>query len=315
MKSFKFNTGIAIILWIGCTFLACENITDEDPTIAKIVVSNPFFTLLEAAAVKSDLALALSSANPNDENGNYTIFAPTDDAFARLNFTHEASLAALNNGFLRNTLLFHVADGIISGEELKSATHIGIEKKLIRRGDDLYINGSKILFTDAQSINGAFHGIDKILLATGLNMTASVLALSQGEVFSTPEMTFLLEAVNYTGLGDFLANTEGLTVFAPTDEAFKALGLDNPNDIRNLSKEDVEAILSNHIVQDGGKFTSEQDNLVQTTLGGGVIEYTKVDNGYFWVKSKGNNRNTQMLVPDIKTSNGVVHIVDQVLLP
>lgn len=312
---FKKNIGMAVILILSHTLLSCENIRDEQPTLALTVVSNPNFTLLEAAALKTGLALALSNTNVNDVEGNQTIFAPTNEAFAKLQLTDEASLSALNTDFLRKTLLYHINDGLISGDDLASATAFTPEKKLIRRGEELYINGSKILFTDAPAIKGAFHGIDRILLSTQINLLESVVAFSQGEIYSIPDLGFLLEAIEYAGLEDMLIANGELTIFAPTDQAFKLLGLEQAEDIQMLSKNEVRDILLNHIVQDGGKFTSEQDKLSQTTAGGGKIEYTPLEDGYFSIHSNGQAKSAQMLIPDIKTSNGVVHVVDQVLIP
>lgn len=306
---------MAVILILSHTLWACENIRDEQPTLALTVVSNPNFTILEAAALKTGLALALSNSNGNDVGGNQTIFAPTNEAFAKLRLSDEAGLSALNTDFLRKTLLYHLNDGLISGEDLAAARDFPPEKKLIRRGEELYINGSKILFTDAPAINGTFHGIDKILLSTQMNSLESVVAFSQGEIYSNPELGFLLEAVDYAGLEDILTDSRGWTIFAPTDQAFKLLGLEQADDIRKLSKNEVRDILLNHIVQDGGKFTSEQDKLEQTAAGGGKIQYTPAEDGYFSIRSNGQVQPAQMLIPDIKTSNGVVHVVDQVLIP
>ena len=73
------------VLAIG-TFSSCEtasNYEDEIPSIANIAVSNSNFSTLEAAAVAGGVAVALSNSNPNDSSGDYTVFAPTNDAFAR----------------------------------------------------------------------------------------------------------------------------------------------------------------------------------------------------------------------------------------
>ncbi len=117
-----------------------------------------------------------------------------------------------------------------------------------------------------QAANGLVHPIDKVLLATGADIVQSALALKNGQVFVQPELTFLVEALVYCELTGALTASPGspsFTVFAPTDAAFKQLGqqlgvsLAQPADIRKLPKATVTAVLLNHVVNNGGKFTPE----------------------------------------------------------
>ena len=113
MKNLSILKYLFLSLLVAFSFTACETesaFEDELPSIAFIAVSNPDFSTLEAAAVTGGVAVALSNSNPNDPSGDYTVFAPTNDAFARLGLNEE-TLGVLQKPFLTNTLLYHVSNG------------------------------------------------------------------------------------------------------------------------------------------------------------------------------------------------------------
>ncbi|WP_375434474.1 fasciclin domain-containing protein [uncultured Hymenobacter sp.] len=316
-------------LLIGTLLLSsCEKNEEVDPTIASIAVSNPDFQVLEDAAIRGDVAEILSNNNPNDPagKGNYTVFAPNNAAFARLGLTSASDLLGLQQLFLKNTLFFHVANGAIASSDLKvgssTASALGPQRRIIRKGNDLYVNGSRILDTDLQAVNGTIHVIDKVLLATGVNVVQSAQALQTSTVFTSPELTFLVEAVLYCDLASTLSTTPNLTVFAPTDQAFKNLGVDMgvplnvPADIRKLPKDVVTTVLKAHVLADGAKFTPElADNSTVNSFGGAPLQLGAFNNGVLTVKGANNSTPANMVIPDVQTTNGIVHVIDRVLRP
>lgn len=321
----------ALILAVSITFMACEtdsNYIDETPSIANIAVSNPDFSTLEAAAVMGEVAVVLSNNNPNDASGAYTVFAPTNDAFARLGLD-ENSLGVLQVPFLTNTLLYHVSNGNLLEASLTagstSTSAIGVNRRFISRGGDTYINGSKILATNIKASNGTVHVIDKVMIATGVDIVQSAIVLAGSNVFTGPELSFLVEAVVYADLAGALTASEGspsFTVFAPSDQAFKDLGtllgltFTQPADIRQLPKDLVATVLLNHVVANGGKFTSELSGGAITPLGGDDLILGAFQNGTLSVTGAGNGGEAaNMGIPDVQTTNGVVHVIDRVLLP
>lgn len=308
---------------------ACEKEDEEvAPSIASIAVTNEDFSTLEGAAIQGGVAVVLSNSNPGDPSGDYTVFAPNNAAFARLGLNSEGDLAVLNDAFLTSTLLYHVSNGNLEGSSIASGdvsgSALGPNRRFVTRGTDVYINGSKILATDVKAENGTVHVIDKVLLATGADIVQSALALTDSKVFVTPELTFLVEALVYTDLVGALVAAPGsssFTVFAPTDAAFKQLGVDLgvalnvPADIRQLPKETVAAVLLNHVVADGGKFTSEMNGGIIAPLGGVGLTLGAFSNGTLTLKGNGNTSTANMLIPDVQCTNGVVHVIDRVLLP
>lgn len=305
---------IAISLFSSCDD---NDYKDQLPSIAAIAVENPDFSTLEAAAILGGVAGTLSSNNPNSADGKYTVFAPNNAAFAKLGLTDAGSLGTLSQTFLTNTLLYAVSNGTIgsSGFNGISNSALGPQRRFIDRGTDKYINGSKIIASNIQAANGTVHAIDKVLLGTGVNIVQSAILLQTSKVFKNPELTFLVQAVVSSGLAGVLSDpNNNFTVFAPTDAAFKAAGFANVAAIAALSQSTLQSILLNSAVV-GGKFTSEQTALTETTAGGGTLTYSALSNGTFTVKSNGIMSPANMVIPDIKCSNGVVHVIDKILLP
>lgn len=308
------------------TLVSCDNdYADQKPTIANIAVTNSAFSTLEAAAIQGGVAVVLSNKNAGDPSGNFTVFAPTNDAFARLGLVDAGSLGALNNTFLTNTLLYHVSNAnlpssqIMAGGTSGSALQ-GLTRRFISRGNDKYINGSKIVITDVSASNGTVHAIDKVMLATGANIVASAQAVAGGGVFKKPELTFLVAAVVRSGLAATLSDpTANFTIYAPTDAAFIAAGFPNVAAVSAADPTFLQTVLLNHAVgRTGaikGKFTSEQTALTEMTAGGGTLTYSAFANGTFTVKSNGTATPANMVIPDIQCTNGVVHVIDKVLVP
>lgn len=318
---------ITTILFCALALVACNKETPTLPTIAAIAVEGADFSTLEGAAIQGGVAVVLSNPNAGDPSGDFTVFAPTNAAFARLGLNTEADLAVLQNDFLTSTLLYHVSNGNLastSGFGGQSTSALGPNRRFIKRGADTYINGSKIIGTDVQAENGTVHVVDKVLLATGADIVQSAIALKDAKVFIAPELSFLVEAVLYAELAGALtaaAGSPSFTVFAPSDAAFKQLGqdlgvaLNVPADIRKLDKATVTAVLLNHVVADGGKFTSEMNAGDVAPLGGTNLKFGAYANGVLTIQGKSNATPANMLIPDVLTTNGVVHVIDRVLLP
>ena len=319
------------VLMIGLALASsgCANNKDVDPSITNIVVTNPDFKLLEDAAIRGGVAITLGNKNPNDPQGNYTVFAPTNAAFNRLGIREAIDLAALQPGFLTSTLLYHVYSGSLAGSALAvgstSASLLGPTRRIVTRADGIkYVNGSKILGTDVKAANGLVHPIDKVMIATGVDIVKSAQMLQNAQVFAQPELTFLVEAVIYADLAGTLSSPGPFTVFAPTDQAFRDLGvalnvpLIQPSDIRKLPKSTVKAVLLNHALggAQGGRFTTElPEGTTVASAGGAPVTLGVFTNGVLTVKGAKNTLPANMVIPDVQCTNGVVHVIDRVLLP
>lgn len=309
----------------------CAKNTESNPSIAGIAVANDDFSVLEDAAVRGGVVGILSNRNPGDPQGNYTVFAPNNAAFARLGLRSAPDLLVLNKEFLTNTLFYHVTGGTLAGSGLQAGVTSpsalqGLTRRVINRGGATYINGSKVLATDVLASNGRVHVIDKVLLATGGNIVESAVAVSSGQVFVQPDLTFLVQAVLYADLAPTLSSPGPFTVFAPNDQAFRdllaALGVPPgsptgyvPADVRKLPKATVTAVLLQHALP-GAKFTPElPENASTASAGGAPVTFGPFLDGTLTVKGANNPTPAGMVIPDIQCTNGIVHVIDRVLLP
>lgn len=338
MKNINLNSKFsiaAIALFISFGITACKKESDVSPTIAQVAVTMPGFSQLEAAAIRGGVAIVLSNKNTVDPSGAFTVFAPTNDAFAKLGLVDPQDLNALQKSFLTTVLLYHVNSGNTLQTSLTGGASVpsllsplppaaAVTKRVINRNGEFFVNGSKILATNVKADNGTIHVIDRILLASGANIAQTATFFSEGKGFVNPELTYLLEAVLYCGLAGDLSNANAnLTVFAPTNQAFRDLGkllgvpLNQPSDIRKLPKTTVTQILLTHVfnLSGGAKFTSELNAGTINSLNGQVVSLGAYANGYLTVRGRGNSVTANMAIPDIQTTNGIVHVIDRVLLP
>lgn len=328
-KYFPIKAGL---LALGLLVLnGCAKNKDVDPSITNIAVTNPDFQELEDAAIRGNVAVLLGNKNEDPASGgNFTVFAPTNAAFSRLGLNTAQDLGALQQSFLQNTLKYHVFSGSLAGSALTAGSMsnsvLGITRRIIRRADGtLYVNGSKILGTDVKAANGLIHPIDKLLLATGGNVVESAIALQTSKVFVQPELTFLVAAVVKCGLDGALSGPGPFTVFAPTDQAFIEAGIPSVEAINNMTAAQVAAlknILLNHVLTGstavplGNKFTPElPENTSVSPLGGTPLQLGAFINGLITVKGASNTVPANMVIPDVQCTNGVVHVIDRVLLP
>ena len=263
------------------------------------------FETLVAAVGAAGLADALSAPN-----GPYTVFAPTDDAFAAL---PEGTVGALLADIpaLQRVLKYHVASGLLPASEVvkldgKSAETIGGELVWIELKDGkVYVNDAEVIITDVKTSNGIIHVIDAVLVPMDIVETASA-----DDRFET-----LVAAVGAAGLADALSAPNGpYTVFAPTDDAFAAL----PEGTVGALLADIPtltSILTYHVlsgVYDSTAVVGWDGGTTPATLNGATIE---VDVHGNVVLNAGTANPATIIIVDVKTSNGIIHAIDAVLIP
>ena len=263
------------------------------------------FNTLVTAAKAAGLVSTLKSDGP------LTVFAPTDEAFAALpKGTVESLLKPENKKKLAAILKYHVISGKVMAEQAiklngKSAKTVeGREINISVKSGKVMINGATVIMADVKASNGVVHVIDKVLLPTVKKDIVDTAA-------STGKFKTLLAAAKAAGLVDTLKSDGPLTVFAPTDEAFAALPVGTVESLlKPENKGKLAAILKYHVVS--GKVLAEQ----AVKLDGksvGTVEGRKINVA---VKSgKVNINNATVIMADVKASNGVVHVINKVLLP
>jgi uncharacterized surface protein with fasciclin (FAS1) repeats len=311
-----FNS-IRSLLVIGTvSFLAACGSDDDETivpaapvTIVDAAKADPKFSVLVEAVVAADLAGTLSGPGP------LTVFAPTNDAFTALLSELRLTKAQLlaDKALLTAVLTYHVLPGAVTKADVPAGKAIatvpgGIFKVDAVDGALVITDGrnrkANITATDAVVSNGVIHTIDKVLLPADKNLVQTAQSL--------PDFSILVEAVVAAGLQDALAAPGPLTVFAPTNAAFAGL-----LEALNLTKEallaDVDLltqVLTYHVVP--GRVL-KADVPVGTAITSLQGESFTVDATLAITDQRA--RKATITATDVLTSNGVIHVIDTVILP
>ncbi len=239
-------------------------------------------------------------------DGPFTVFAPTDDAFAALPAgTVEALLKPENRDRLVAILTYHVVPGRVTAAQAArlsgAGTVNGQRVSIARQGSGLRIDEAAVITADVSASNGVIHVIDSVLLPADEDLIA--VARSAGS------FGILLAAVDAAGLTHDLMGDGPFTVFAPTDEAFERLPAGTVESLLEPASLDrLREILTYHVVS--GRLYSA-DLLEEGEVG--TLEGRQVD-----VRLTGGRvlvGDAQVVSADIDASNGVVHVIDAVLIP
>ena len=274
-------------------------------TVVDVIVNSEDHTVLEAAVLAADLAGALSAEGP------FTVFAPTDAAFTALLEALEISaeeLLAFDG--LTDVLLYHVvgaqalAADLSDGQEI--TTLLDQDVTITINGMGVFVNQAMVTVADIMADNGVVHVIDAVLLPEmDDNLPETVV-----DIIVASEVHTLLEAaVVAAGLVDALSGEGPFTVFAPTDDAIVAL-----TEALSITAEELLAlpnlgeILQYHVVAADAFAEDLSDGQLLTTLLGQDVTVSISDAGVMI-------NDAMVIVADLEAENGVVHVIDAVLLP
>lgn len=273
----------------------------ESGDIVSTAVNAGSFNTLAAALGAADLVGALKGDGP------FTVFAPSDDAFAKLPKSKLSSLLKPENkDALTSILTFHVVAGELTSADVmrrSGATSLNGQRIDFAVNDHgrVTINGATVTTADIQCSNGVIHVIDSVILPSADSIVD--VADSAG-TFNT-----LLAAAKEAGLASTLAEGGPFTVLAPTDEAFARLPEGTVATL--LKKENLHKlaeILKYHVIS-GRAYASDAVSAGDVeTLQGGMVRFD-IDNGRLTVDG------AHIIATDIDASNGVVHVIDRVILP
>ena len=273
--------------------------------IVDTAVAAGSFTTLVAAVQAAGLVDALKGEGP------FTVFAPTDEAFAALpKETLDALLA--DPEALAAILTYHVLAGKVMAADvtdgLSAPTLAGPAVAFTIVDGKPMINDANIVATDVVASNGVIHVIDKVILPPAEEAAVPAEAMDIVDTaVAAGSFNTLVAAVQAAGLVEVLKSEGPFTVFAPTDEAFAAL----PKETLDALLADPEAlakILTYHVLAGQVMAADVTDGLSGPTVAGPDITFTIVDG-----KPMINDAN--IIATDIAASNGVIHVIDKVILP
>ena len=267
-----------------------------DMTITEIVKGNSdystFYDLLNQAGLKDMF----------DGSTAYTVFVPTNEAFDKL---PAGTLNSLSNDQVKQILEYHTIEGTIPSSQLQASQDVksveGNELYITKENGTVTINGNVTVSNpDILAKNGVIHAVDNVILPPGIRPENIVDKASADNNFST-----LVQAIKDAGLADALSYTGPYTVFAPTNDAFGKLP---SGTLASLSTDQLQQILKYHVVQGKVNSTDLTDGETLTTLEGEKL-YVSINNGTVSING------AKVTTADLDVSNGVIHVIDNVLLP
>ncbi|TVR20319.1 MAG: fasciclin domain-containing protein [Anaerolineaceae bacterium] len=303
---------------------------EERGTIADLVVATAEegeFTILLAAVLAADEAVLEALADPD---GEFTVFAPTDAAFADLieEMGEEEFNEALEDPeFLAEILFYHVVPGVAKSEDVLALLEASPEGFSVQTAqgqyvdvtadeDGVYVDDAALVLDmlDIMADNGVIHVIDTVIFPEFRTIAEIVVDAASDE--DEPQFTLLLTAVLAAdeAVLEALSDEEAaLTVFAPVDAAFEALG-----DTLTAVLEDTElltTILLYHAL-DGVVYSYDVVELLEANDGMFMVEMLDGSEAVVSVTEDGIFINeAQIVITDIEAYNGVIHVIDAVILP
>jgi uncharacterized surface protein with fasciclin (FAS1) repeats len=280
-----------------------------EPNLVALAQSNPNLSILVEAVVAANLQGTLSGTGP------FTVFAPTNAAFAALLTELGVTKAELlaNKPLLTAVLTYHV----VPARVLKAGIPLGKAITTVQGGifkidavgsavviTDGRNRTSTITATDIAAANGVVHVIDKVILPADKNIVETALAL--------PDFSILAEAVVAANLQGTLSGAGPFTVFAPTNAAFAALltelGVSKADLLANQAL--LTKVLTYHVLSGRVLKADVVPGVQPATVEGGTFA---IDASLAVTDQR--MRTAHIVATDVLTSNGVIHVLDKVILP
>ncbi|MEZ5939997.1 MAG: fasciclin domain-containing protein [Planctomycetaceae bacterium] len=283
---------------LSAAFLCCSSTAFGGDIVETAVGAGSFKTLVTAVKA-AGLVETLQGEGP------FTVFAPSDEAFAKLpQETIDHLLSPAGKDDLIGILTYHVVAGDVAAADvvkLTGVTSVNGQRINISSDGGVKVDGATIVSTDIECSNGVIHVIDSVILPESKNI---VEVASNAGSFGT-----LLAAADAAGLVEVLSGEGPLTVFAPTDEAFSKLPAGTLDDLlKPENKGKLAAILKYHVVAGRVYSDAALEAGSAKTLEGQSVHISVED-----AKAKVNE--AALVATDIDASNGVIHVIDSVILP
>jgi len=277
-----------------------EMTSPDQMTIAGYASSDNNFSILVQALSKANLVSAL------DGEGNFTVFAPTNAAFTAL-FSElgVSGISDLSAEALTPILLYHVL-----GQEKKSnmleagyyntlspAQSSYMSLRVSLTGGVKINKEATVIAADVDVRNGVIHAIDKVLLPPTV----------VDHALANESFSILVQAVVKADLVETLKGNGPFTIFAPTNAAFEALFAQlGISGVDALTAEQLAPILKYHVVSGNVRSTDLKSGSVETLNGSFNVAVSPAPSI---------NTSTKIIATDVQGSNGVIHVIDKVLLP
>lgn len=274
----------------------------DEKTIVETAIAAKDLSTLVAAVKQGQLVETLSGKGP------FTVFAPINSAFAKLPKEVVADLLKdENRAQLQGILTYHVVSGKVMAADvvkLKEAKTVNGAAVSIRvENGKVFVNEAQVIKTDIVCSNGVVHLIDSVILPPAPKPSIVETAIGN-EDFST-----LVALVKHAGLVETLSGEGPFTVFAPNNAAFAKLPKETVEALMSeAGKEQLAAILKYHVVP-GSVKAADVVKLKEANTALGQSAKIKVTDGKVYVDG------AQVIATDIECANGIIHVIDSVILP
>lgn len=295
------------ILLILVLLMSTTNVYAAEGDLVDVASGNEDFSILVSALVEAELVTALQGDGP------FTVFAPTNEAFAsllsQLNISAEDLLA---HPQLSEVLLYHVVSGKVLSTDLSdgmTAETLQGESLTVDLSMGVKINDSIVSLADLDATNGVIHVIDQVLVPESFVLeTEAELPSIVDIALGNEDFSMLVSLLQKADLVGVLQGEGPFTVFAPTNAAFEDLlnALDvTPEAL--MAQPDLSKVLLYHVLSGKVMSTDLENGMTAPTVNGENISVDLTD---------GVKINTSSVTSaDIEASNGVVHVIDSVLVP
>ena len=269
--------------------------------IAMTAMATGIHSSLVAALSKADLVTTLQGDGP------FTVFAPTDQAFTDAgidldSFTTDEEIAAL-----ADILLYHVYSGAVNAADVTDGLTVtmvnGDDASFTVTADAVMVGDATVTLADVPASNGVIHVIDTVLMPPA-DLVNDIPTIASG----TGVHTALVAALSKADLVITLQGDGPFTVFAPTDQAFTDAGIDLDSFTTDEEIATLADILLFHVYSGAVNAADVTDGLTVTMVNGDDASFTVAD-GTVMVGD------ATVTIADVMASNGVVHVIDKVLMP
>jgi uncharacterized surface protein with fasciclin (FAS1) repeats len=295
-----------------------EDVVNEPMSIYDVVNVSTNYTYLTYALQKTDLSTVLDGVE------KYTLYAPSDMVFRQFLMTNGFSTVDdVPTALLKQILLNHVMAGEVEYQDFKtgyyktaglselSNTPLSMHVKQVNMR--VTLNGkARITNGNYRASNGIIHTVNSVIplpnLVTFVTADPNFEYLTAALTRNDLELDFVSILSSNPGI-----NSAPFTVFAPTDQAFKDLLTElNIQQLSDIDEPTLRSTLTYHVVGDKNAMSTDlSDNLQLNTLGGPVT--ANITGGASI--TDGNNRVSKIVAVDVQTTNGVIHVIDKVILP
>lgn len=265
-------------------------------------------SLIGLLSTQSAIVSTLSALN------NITILAPSNAALSAFLNSTAGAAAAANPGAVANLLTYHVLNGSYPASAFTNSSQFiptlltnssyanvtggqRVEARLNGSTVDIYsglLSRSTVTTANVNFTGGVIHIIDHVLTIPQSDSATAVAA----------NLTSLAGALTQASLVNTVNSLKDVTIFAPSNAAFAAIG----SALGNLTTAQLTSILTYHVVSGTVGYSTGLTNTTLTTVNGETLKIT-IENGAVYVNS------ARVVTPDVLVANGVVHVIDGVLNP